>query len=310
MNDLNAWSGVLACPLDHTPLTLTDGNWRCPTCGFENASTEVKGRAIPDCRALDRPQMVAVNFQIPVKPLDRKAVAQNYFKAISQDFPHLSRRDIRQQFGTKLDKGIQFYCQQLWREVGTDAVILDLGCGSGGNRRYLQSLGFKNILTVDWIAAGADLLVDAHRLPLASAGFDMVISTAVFEHLYNPFIAIGEIGRVLKTGGCFVGGASFWEGWHGSSYFHLTPDGWNALFGHGGLLLDDVWPGWGIIPAAFSYVLTPGHLRSFGYMLQSVVEGGYRLLRGESGVRKLQLRASGAYHVFAQTGRSIIKIGQ
>jgi hypothetical protein len=168
MNELNAWGEALACPLDHTPLILTDGNWRCPTCGFENTQTDVKGRLIPDFRALDRPQTVTVNFQIPVKPMDRKAVAQDYFKAISQDFPHESRRDIRQKFGTKLDKGIQFYCQKVWREVGADAVILDLGCGNGGNRRYLQSLGFKNVLTTDWIAAGADLLLDAHRLPLAS----------------------------------------------------------------------------------------------------------------------------------------------
>jgi hypothetical protein len=35
------------------------------------------------------------------------------------------------------------------------------------------------MLTIYWIAARAGLLLDAHRLPLASDAFDMVISTAM-----------------------------------------------------------------------------------------------------------------------------------
>jgi SAM-dependent methyltransferase len=275
-------------------------DWRCPTCGFQNALTAVNGQSVPDFRAVDHRQTIHMAFQIPVAPLNRYEVVERDFRAIHADFQHYSRREIRQRFGTKLDKGIQFYCQQLLREHGPDAPILDLGCGSGGNRRYLQSLGFTRILTTDWSAAGADLLADAHRLPLPDASFQMVISTAVFEHLYNPYLAMSEVGRLLKSGGTFVGGASFWEAWHGSSYFHLTPDGWNALLQHGGLTLDDLWPGWGIVPAALVHVLTPGHFRRLGYGLQTALESLYRLFKGEAGVRRLQLRASGSYQVFAR----------
>jgi SAM-dependent methyltransferase len=291
LHNLDSWQSVLVCPLDHTP--LNDG---CPTCGFRPAIED--GR--PDFRALGQPQTVEMSFQIPVEPLDRYQLAQTHFHAINQQFDHYSRAEIRKQFGTKLDKGIQYYCQQLLRECGPDAPILDLGCGSGGNRRYLQSLGFRRVLTVDWSAKGADLLVDAHRLPLVSSSFQMVLSTAVFEHLYNPYLAMSEVGRVLQDGGYFVGGASFWEGWHGSSYFHMTPDGWNAVLQNAGLSFEDLWPGWGIIPAALTHVLTPGHFRGLGYGIQRMVYGLYRLTMGEAGLRRLQLRASGSYQVFAR----------
>jgi hypothetical protein len=67
-----------------------------------------------------------------------------------------------------------------------------------------------------------------------------------------------------------------------------------------------VWPEvlpddcWGIIPAARHHVLVPGHLRSTGYVLQRLVEGMYHLFTGEAGVRRFQLRASGAYQVYAR----------
>ncbi len=305
------WRDFLVCPIDHAPLDKDgEAQWTCQTCGFGTTLVAVDGQSRPDFRALDRPQTVTMTFQLPGVPLDRNQTAQTGFYAIQQTFDHYSRNAIRKQFGTKLDKGVQYYCQQLLQTCGPEAPILDLGCGNGGNRRYLQTLGFKNVVTVDWIARGADFLVDAHRLPFASETFQMVLSTAVFEHLYNPFIAISEVGRILKQGGLFVGGASFWEAWHGSSYFHLTPDGWNTLCRHAHLKLEDLWPGWGIVPAALTHVITPGHLRGLGYVLQSVIESGYRLLLGRAGLRRLQLRASGAYQICARKQSSTASASQ
>lgn len=275
------------------------GEWVCTTCTFVAPLVEIDGRAVPDLRAKDHPQTVALNFTLPTRPLDRYEIARTHFRAPNERFEYLHGPEIKTRFGTKLDKGIQFYCQKLLKEYGPDAPILDLGCGNGGNRAYLQSLGFGRVLSVDWMARGAEFLADAHRLPLQSRAFQMVIATAVFEHLYNPFVAMSEISRVLNETGCFVGSASFWEAWHGSSHFHLTPDGWNALLVANGLQLNDLWVGWGIIPAALSHVLTPGYLRRAGYAAQRAVEAVYRLLRGEMAVRRLQLRASGSYVVYA-----------
>jgi SAM-dependent methyltransferase len=304
VTELADWQSVLVCPVDKAPLLRQDGKWCCAQCDFVSAREQVKDRRVPDFRARGVTQQVSMTFQIPVTPLDRAAVASGYFRAVSENFPHYSKWEVREKFGTKLDKGIQHYCQQLWRQVGKSAVILDLGCGNGGNRLYLRSLGFEQVLTVDWAASGADLLVDAHRLPFADGSFDMVISTAVLEHLYNPYLAMHEVARVLKPGGLFVGSASFWEAWHGSSYFHLSPDGWATLLEQNCMELMDLWAGWGIIPSALSHVLTPGYLRGLGYALQAVVDSAYRLVLGEMGVRKLKLRASGAYVICARKRRS------
>lgn len=296
--DLTAWAGMLACPLDHSPLA-SDG-WRCPACGFMPALAEAGGRRVLDFRARETPQTVELAVRIPTAPLSRADLLASMGRAAAAQFPHYSRRDIRRRYGTKLDKAMQYYCQRVLRDCGPDAPVLDLGCGNGGTTRYLRELGFRRVLALDWSAAGAAALADAHRLPLADATFRLVVATAVFEHLYQPFLAAQEIARVLLPGGWFVGGASFWEAWHGSSFFHLTPDGWHALCLHAGLTIEDFWPGWGILPAAFSHVLTPGYLRGLGYALQAGLEGVYRLALGEQGVRKLRLRASGSYQVCAR----------
>ncbi len=301
----DTWKVLLVCPLDHAPLKHdVSGEWICTGCGHHFPMADVKGRQVADLRALDVPGTATVQFTVPHLPLDRTVMAERMFRAPQADFPHYSKREIRRRFGTKLDKGMQYYSQQVLKERGPDAPVLDLGCGNGGNRRYLEELGFRQVVTVDWIASGADVLADAHRLPFNHGVFDLVISTAVFEHLWNPYLAMAEVARVLGPAGTFLGGASFWEAWHGSSYFHLTPDGWNALLLQNGMTLLDLWPGWGIVPAALSHVIAPGYLRGPGYAMQRVLEGAYRLTGGEASVRRFQLRASGAYIVHAMKADS------
>lgn len=302
--NLNAWAATLVCPLDRAPLThAADGTWRCTQCEFNTPLVDVSGRQILDFRCIDQTRTVAVEFRLPVTPLDRYEIARAMFRgpALAKQASTSSSVPVT----TKLDQAAQHYLQKIVQQHGTQLRVLDLGCGNGDNQRFMrEALGVQDVFAVDWWATGADILVDAHRLPFAAGTFDIVVSTAVFEHLYNPFLAMAEISRVSRAQAWFLGGASFWEAWHGSSYFHLTPDGWNVLLTQNGYRLDDLWVGWGIVPAALSHVLVPGYFRRFGYWLQGVIERLYRLREGEIGVRKMQLRASGSYIVYASRDHS------
>jgi ubiquinone/menaquinone biosynthesis C-methylase UbiE len=42
----------------------------------------------------------------------------------------------------------------------------------------------------------------AERLPFARGSFDVVIIKHIIEHLPRPELAIAELGRVLRPGGC------------------------------------------------------------------------------------------------------------
>lgn len=83
------------------------------------------------------------------------------------------------------------------------AVVLDVGCSSGGYVRALRTRGYH--------AVGLDLLADpkwshengrpyvaanALALPFANATFDTVIAFETLEHLLEPELALSEFRRV------------------------------------------------------------------------------------------------------------------
>lgn len=80
-----------------------------------------------------------------------------------------------------------------------------------------------------------DVVGDAHRLSTYFAGqdkFDLILSTAVFEHLRMPWVAAVEIQKLLKVGGyVFVethfSFSSHERPWH---FFQFSDMGLRALF--------------------------------------------------------------------------------
>lgn len=98
-----------------------------------------------------------------------------------------------------LRKGGDF-CNQI-----ADMIILDIGCG---NKPYKKIFEGKKYVGVDIEKSGhseelkkADIYYDGHTLPVEDNSVDLIISTQVFEHIYNIEEIIAECARVLKPHG-------------------------------------------------------------------------------------------------------------
>lgn len=95
--------------------------------------------------------------------------------------------------------------------TGRDLRILDVGAGTGATSKALEKYG--RVLAVDASAAattiartrGLDVArMDAGRLALPDATFDLVVVLDVIEHLYDDASAVRELRRVLKPGGVLL----------------------------------------------------------------------------------------------------------
>jgi len=104
----------------------------------------------------------------------------------------------------------------------TNLSVLDCGCGTGHNLRYLANYGAA--VGIDLTAAGLDIArqagrplarADAVRLPFPPSVFDLVTSFDMLQCVPDDGGAVREISRVLRRGGHFVGSVAALEILHG-----------------------------------------------------------------------------------------------
>ena len=94
--------------------------------------------------------------------------------------------------------------------LGRDQLILDAGCGPGGNGAWLSrhgrvvgvdvssdALGFVRRNRPEVVPAYGDL----HALPFGSETFDVAVGVTVLYHLDHDRVAAAEVARVLRPGG-------------------------------------------------------------------------------------------------------------
>lgn len=290
------------------------GDISCAACGSEVPSTQVApGERVPDFRLHERSETVSIEFRLPHRTLPPDKI-QQFGRATEARFECPSREEIRKVYGTKLQKEVLYYVQQVYDRLGPEAIVLDLGSGSGGTRRYLESVGFTRIVSVDYWSSDAEYLVetvdylaDVHRLPFRDGAFDLIITTATLEHFYNPHVAFHEMRRVLKPEGSLIASGSFWERWHADSCFHFTPNGLWLLCRSAGLQLHDLWSGWGFIPAIFSHALGTRKFRDFMYGVQSLFDAVFRRIRGPEWVKMHRLKTSGSFGIYATRPQAVAK---
>ncbi len=108
------------------------------------------------------------------------------------------------------------------------------GLNVGGGPERLD----PRLLQVDLVRHDAtDCVADAARLPFLASAFDLVIAQEALEHVADPFSAVGEMARVLRSGGKVYLQAPFILGYHPGpeDYWRFTGAGLRELLVREGL---------------------------------------------------------------------------
>lgn len=86
--------------------------------------------------------------------------------------------------------------------------LLDFGCGS---KPYKSLVKVEQYTGVDYVNEGhphdneqIDIFYDGKTIPVENDSFDSVLSSEVFEHVFNLEEVLGELHRVLKKGGVIL----------------------------------------------------------------------------------------------------------
>jgi SAM-dependent methyltransferase len=103
-----------------------------------------------------------------------------------------------------------FYHLALWEWLAgvannPEVKVLELGSREvASTSRWKKHIPRADYIGFDYLPGkNVDVVGDAHRLAeyFAEGTFDVVISSAVFEHLAMPWVVAEEISKVLKLGG-------------------------------------------------------------------------------------------------------------
>ncbi len=120
-------------------------------------------------------------------------------------------------------------------ERNADDMVLDAGAGYRADY-------YPNVINFEIEPyESTDVLGVGEELPFKDNSIDAVISSAVLEHVKDPFRCAKEITRVLKPGGELYCCVPFLQPYHGypNHYYNMTHQGLSNLF-QGPMVVDHI----------------------------------------------------------------------
>lgn len=276
------------CPICDLPPTEFVGR-RGGAAHRENLGVEAEIWACGKCGLL-----FANPMPVPVGGLE-----QHYSVDADQYFEY-HKSDVRSETA-------QILMTEAEELLGRKGKLLDVGTGRGENILCAKERGWEvtGVEPSEGFAAYAEKAtgIKIHCSTLENCGFadeefDVVILSAVLEHLYNPNEVVAEIARITKRGGLF--------------YFDV-PNERGLFFKVGNFYQKIRRTGWSV---NLSPTFTPFHI--FGFSPKSVkmllakhnfgikkigVYGGVSLVPADGGIRaKIESQAAKAITVVSRFG--------
>jgi hypothetical protein len=115
--------------------------------------------------------------------------------------------------------------------------VLVIGCGDRVDE-YRQRFAGSPVVSSDiHLQYGADVGIDAHRIPFADRTFGLVLADQVLEHTPRPWLIAAEMQRVARLDGIVHVEVPFNFPYHGAPYdfFRFTPSALRLMFAESSL---------------------------------------------------------------------------
>jgi len=152
-----------------------------------------------------------------------------------------------------------------------------LNLGASGEDALRSSFSTAKYITLDMNPDnGADIVGDAHAIPLADGSVDAVLAFSLLEHTHSPHIVAREIFRVLKPHGYLLLSTPFIHPYHPGrcpDYYRFSKDGLRYLFNDFSSL--EVVTDGGLFYALSFFV--PRGLQFLDFIIQPILRGLDRL---------------------------------
>lgn len=115
------------------------------------------------------------------------------------------------------------YVKQWAETLPAGTRILDVGAGFCRYRSFFthcdyKSHDFAQYKADNWHYGDLDYVSDAAHIPVENGAFDAILCTEVLEHVPEPIKVVGEIARLLRSGGKILVTAPLGSGLHQEPY--------------------------------------------------------------------------------------------